>query len=94
VLERENINKNILTELFAGLNANSYSYCVLRNYESLPESTGGSDLDIAVLPEEEDSVCRLVHEVVRKFGGEVIIEYRASARVLRCLGCVDENGGG
>jgi thymidylate kinase len=84
------MEKQLLKRLFESLNNSEYNYCVLRNYESLPESTGGSDLDIAVLPEEEDSVCRLVHEVVRKFGGEVIIEYRASARVLRCLGCVDE----
>lgn len=39
---------NITKELFACLSESDISYSVLRNFESLPDSCGGSDLDIFV----------------------------------------------
>ena len=37
-----------LNSLFNGLDFNKVSYCVLRNYEKLPNTTGNSDLDILI----------------------------------------------
>lgn len=42
------MEKNITYTLFSLLNKAQISYAVLRNYEVLPESCGGSDLDIFV----------------------------------------------
>ena len=39
---------NFLQQFFNTLNSQNIQYCVLRNYQSLPESTGGSDLDILI----------------------------------------------
>ena len=81
------MEKQLLKKLFDSLNNSECNYCVLRNYETLPESLGGSDLDLAVLPAEEETVHLLVREVVKEYGGSIILEYNGSLRVLRCLGC-------
>jgi thymidylate kinase len=47
-MQRESVQQNFLPGFFRELNENSVRYCVLRNFQQLPESTGGSDLDILV----------------------------------------------
>lgn len=42
------MSSNPIKSLFSEINLKHIDYCVLRNYESLPESTGGSDLDILI----------------------------------------------
>lgn len=81
------MEERLLNKLFDSLNNSGCGYCVLRNHETLPESLGGSDLDLAVLPEEEKTVHLLINEVVKEYGGSIILEYNCSVRVLRCLGC-------
>ena len=81
------MEKQLLKKLFDSLNNSECNYCVLRNYETLPESLGGSDLDLAVLPVEEEAVYLLIREVVNEYGGGIILEYNGSLTVLRCLGC-------
>jgi thymidylate kinase len=41
-----------LSALFENLNSANIRYAVLRNYQTLPFSSGGSDLDLAVHPED------------------------------------------
>lgn len=39
---------NFLSQFFSVLNSQDIQYCILRNYKTLPKSTGGSDLDILI----------------------------------------------
>lgn len=53
----------ITVSLFQLLNEQKVNYCVLRNYESLPESTGNSDLDIYVAHADHDAFIRVLKKV-------------------------------
>ena len=75
-----------LRELFERMNANSLHYSVLRNYECLPEGTGGSDLDIAVLHSDRERIASVVRTAALKYGGETIVDYEVSGHFLRILG--------
>jgi thymidylate kinase len=57
----------LLTEWFAGMSATSTRYCVLRNYEQLPEQVG-NDLDILIDHSCEDMATRLLYRLARKQG--------------------------
>lgn len=46
-------NNELVQELFYQLNTQHISYCVLRNYESLPHNTGGSDIDMWIDAKDE-----------------------------------------
>ena len=41
-------NDTFLVTFFNNLNKNNINYCVLRNYETLPNNLNGSDLDILI----------------------------------------------
>lgn len=57
------INNNYFTiELFKSLNDRNIKYCVLRNYESLPNNTGGSDLDLWVSSQDIKKVSEILRE--------------------------------
>ena len=73
--------------LFCELNSSQLGYCVLRNYETLPDSLNGSDLDLLVLPSERDLVADLVIDVATKFGGNIIADYATTGRFIKLLGC-------
>ena len=60
---------NLLRNLFATLNTSQIQYAVMRNYETLPESTGGSDLDILVGVEDGHAVKALLMETIQSNGG-------------------------
>ena len=75
-----------LRNLFESFNKSGLSYCVLRNYETLPNSFGGSDLDLAVIPREKEAFAELIFEVVARHGGRVICDYVSSGRFIRVLG--------
>lgn len=81
------VEASFLVCLFERLESEGLSYAVLRNYQYLPFSTGGSDLDLAVLPEEAGAVAELITSVCDDFGARAIIDYTSSARVMRILGC-------
>ncbi len=76
-----------LGRLFEEFRTDGVSYCVLRNYEPLPESLGGSDLDLAVLPTQRKLAAEVVLGVAREFGGKAIVDYTSSGRFIRLLGC-------
>lgn len=81
------IEAKFLRDLFTSFDASKLGYCVLRNHESLPDSLGGSDLDLAVLPEEKEQIAELVISVAKQYGGTPIVDYVASGRIIRLLGC-------
>ncbi len=60
------IVKNELPYFFKQLIEIDVSYCVLRNHEYLPESTGGSDLDIFIHNKDELKFMVLLESFIRK----------------------------
>ena len=54
---------NFVYNLFAELNSNNINYAVLRNYESLPNSCGKSDLDIYVSSKDATQFYGIVSHV-------------------------------
>ena len=96
-MDKSNINSTIsseapfLTGLFERLGEVNLEYCVLRNYEALPASLGGSDLDLLVLPNERDAIANLIQEVAGQYGGKVIADYATAGRFIKLLGCCDGN---
>ena len=65
----------ITISLFRMLNERKVEYCVLRNYETLPESTGSSDLDIYVPTEDRITFTDILREVCEETGA-VLVSYK------------------
>lgn len=61
-----------LVELFKSLNEFQIRYAVMRNHETLPYSSDGSDLDILVMPEDAGKTRALLYQAVKKAGGVTI----------------------
>jgi thymidylate kinase len=61
-----------LEALFSKLNLSSVRYAVMRNYESLPYSARGSDLDLLITADYEDKVYSLIVEAIRECAGVVV----------------------
>lgn len=85
--EVEKIEGVFLQDLFDSFRAAQVGYCVLRNYHTLPESLGGSDLDLAVLPEQKQFVADIIIAVAARYHGVPIVDYVSSGRFIRILGC-------
>ena len=67
------VTTNLITiSLFRLLNEKKVKYCVLRNYESLPESTGNSDLDIFIAPSDHDAFLHVLKEVCVETGAKLV----------------------
>lgn len=64
--------ETLLNDLFDQLNKSGVCYAVLRNYETLPESLGGSDLDLLVSSDKLDVVYEIVKKVTHLHGGHCI----------------------
>jgi len=61
-----------LNSLFNGLDFNNVSYCILRNYEQLPITTGNSDLDILINKKDAKNFIKLISEFSAKQNGQII----------------------
>ena len=64
--------KCFLHALFSELNASGTRYAVLRNYQNLPDSVGGSDLDILVHPDDGDLMRAVISKAVKSANGGAI----------------------
>jgi thymidylate kinase len=58
--------------LFAALNSSGVRYAVMRNYEPLPYSAGGSDLDVLVTAVDYSRAKEALIAVVEQFDGKVV----------------------
>ncbi len=61
-----------LPSFFQSLNSSNIRYAVMRNYMSLPYSTGGSDLDIWVAEEDCQRFFELTMKVAEDFKGRLV----------------------
>ena len=62
----------ILKLVFNYLNKAGVRYAVLRNFEALPDSVNGGDLDLMIHPDDTISALELVHEAIKDAGGTAI----------------------
>ncbi len=67
-----NQDSAFLPAFFKALNDSSIRYAVMRNYEELPYSTAGSDLDIWVSEEDCQRFYELSIEVAKKHNGTLV----------------------
>ena len=66
-----------LSIFFQKLNTHNISYCILRNYESLPTSLNGSDLDILIAKKDINNFYNLLNETLEVTNGKIITQYGA-----------------
>ncbi len=64
--------RNFLSSLFDMLNSSNIDYAVMRNYEELPYSTGGSDLDIWVAEEDCRRFFDITLKIVSEYNGKLV----------------------
>jgi len=58
----------LLHSLFRQLSHRNVRYAVMRNHEALPESAGGSDLDLMVHPADGEAAGAAIEAAVRRGG--------------------------
>lgn len=66
------MNYSFLIDFFLSLNSHNISYCVLRNYATLPDSTGGSDIDMWVRKEDCQRFFDLTMEITKRHKGHLV----------------------
>lgn len=67
--------KEFLVYFFKNLNQHLIRYSVLRNYETLPESLNGSDLDIFVQKNDVNKFYEHLKDICTKTNSKIIIKY-------------------
>lgn len=65
----ESPETRFLKELFGELEKSAVHYAVMRNYECLPFSVAGSDLDILIDPKQEKLARKCIHTAMEAAGG-------------------------
>lgn len=76
-----------LRGLFTRLEHAGVFYAVMRNYDGLPLTTGGSDLDILIEPADADQISAIVVDAAEAVGGAAIgIAKRADFIEIQALG--------
>jgi len=78
-----------LKELFDRLNKSGVRYAVLRNYETLPHSLNGSDLDILVADSDALAARDTIDAFARSHGGRLVVGYSVKSHILRFCGRKD-----
>lgn len=79
------VESQFLKNFFSRLNEQGIDYCVLRNYESLPNSLGGSDLDILFSSKCFSEANVIITELAYKYGLKCIAAiqaYRVLTRIF------------
>lgn len=70
-----------LSSFFHELNSNEINYCVLRNYETLPDSIPGSDVDLLVSKKGRSLLIEKIKETAERQGWEIDSRYKKSYRI-------------
>jgi len=63
-----------LKNFFDALNETKINYAVLRNYETLPDSLNGSDIDVVISQEDFMSFHKILNTTITAYGGKIIAE--------------------
>lgn len=81
-----------LVDFFATLNERGVRYAVMRNSATLPESLGGSDLDLFAADQEASNrIQEIAAEIAAKYHGGYTVKYTVEA-TISCLGGRHDDG--
>lgn len=81
-----------LLDFFSTLNARGVRYAVMRNSATLPESLGGSDLDLFATDDEAArQIQEIAAEIAAKYHGGYTVKYTVEA-TISCLGGRHDDG--
>lgn len=84
--------KNIfLNNFFELLNKENIKYAVLRNYEGLPDSLNGSDLDMLVSKNDVKKFYILLNQALKLNNGKIIIMYGKLTPRICVAGVIENN---
>ena len=72
-----------LVNLFEQFNKFEVSYCVLRNYENLPYTTGNSDIDMLIAEKHFEKAHQILLSAAKQFNGKCIAELTGYGFLLR-----------
>lgn len=78
-----------LRSFFEVLNNNDVKYSVLRNYKYLPDSTGGSDLDILVFEESVINFDQLLSQFIKANNLNLVSVVKDGKSPKYCITCTD-----
>ncbi len=85
------MNNNFLNNFFELLNQDKIHYAVLRNYEGLPNSLNGSDLDILVAKDDVTRFYTLLDQALELNNGKIIVKYGKLTPRICVAGVVENN---
>lgn len=89
-VEIQELLESVVNELFSAAREREISYCILRNYSSLPESTLGGDIDLLVDPSMIKRWDNLMQDIAANFGmalGIIQAHYHGNRY---CISCVEK----
>lgn len=83
--------RTFLTQFFEELNKLRVRYAVTRHWAPLPDSLGGSDLDVLVGSEDDlKSLLDVVRRVSKNCGGCIVTYYRVEGMAICVAGRLDD----
>lgn len=85
---------NFLISFFNSLEIEKINYCVLRNYELLPKSTNGSDLDILINKSDSVKFIELIKDISERYNGKVVSYINSDICPRLCVMGYNENAWG
>lgn len=74
-----------LAPFFKILNERGIRYCVLRNYAGLPQSTGGSDVDMWVHADDVKAALNVAYETENTYGYPLVSTYGDTTAIKLCF---------
>lgn len=74
-----------LAPFFKILNERGIRYCVLRNYADLPQSTGGSDVDMWVHADDVEASLSIAYETEKACGYPLVSTYGDATAIKLCF---------
>ena len=74
-MEVKSYNKEFFLELIGGLNARSIKYCIIGDYENLPESVGH---DIDLWTNDVEAFREVLFSAIAKSGHKVLIDNKTA----------------
>lgn len=72
-MKEKNYTGEILTYLFKEMDLHEVDYCVLKNYETLPEILNSQDVDILINNKSIKKVTRILNKVKQQFHIKTIV---------------------
>ena len=79
-----------LKDLFLSLSSNDIDYCVLRDYQKLPFSTDGHDIDMLIRRDDINDLIGIIRNISLRYNGRLITSYDNKTVIFRMCGYYKE----